>query len=246
MKGEGPMGMNHATTRLDVRQLTVYRDSVRRISNLSFALAPGTTAALVGANGSGKSALILALAGFNRSTGEVYLDGKPVNLCSPRCALHAGIALCPADRGIFYRLTVEENLAMGGYTLTRNVQRRRVQELLERFPNLACRRGVLGGQLSGGEQQQLAIARALMVKPRLLLLDEPSRGLSPSAVGILLSTIHELAGEGMTVLLVDQALDWLHDRVDRLLIIADGRLIADSDTNESSMDDLAEAYFDLK
>lgn len=232
--------------RLELRRFAAYRRGIRRVSDLNMVLHAGTCVALVGANGSGKSSLVKALAGVLPSEGEVQVDGKPINLSHPAYALHAGIALCPVDRGIFHRLTVEENLSVGGYTLPRRVKTRRMREQLVRFPNLKHRRGVLGGQLSGGERQQLAIARALMVKPRLLLLDQPSRGLSPGAISILLDIVHALAIEGVTVLLVDQALDWLYNHVDRLLIIADGRLIADSNTNKSSIEEFAEAYFDLR
>jgi ABC-type branched-subunit amino acid transport system ATPase component len=190
--------------------------------------------------------LVEALAGLIPSSGEIFLNGNPVKLASPRHALEAGIALCPSHRGIFYRMTVQENLLVGGYTLGRKILHERVQQQLDRFPGLAARRNLKAGQLSGGESQQLAIARALMVKPRLLLLDEPSRGLSPAAIESLLAVIGDLVQTGVAVLIVDQAVDWLYERVARLLILANGRLIADSTDSGKPFEDIASRYFDLK
>lgn len=235
-----------ATPALDLRHLQVKRGDLLVIDDLSVSLAAGTSVGLVGTNGAGKTTLVEALAGLIRSSGEVYLDGQLVKLASPRRALEAGIALCPSHRGVFYRMTVQENLVVGGYTLGRKTLRERVQQQLDRFPGLAARRNLKAGQLSGGESQQLAIARALMVEPRLLLLDEPSRGLSPAAIESLLAVIGDLVKTGVSVLIVDQAVDWLYERVARLLILANGRLIADSMDSDQPFEDIASRYFDLK
>ena len=143
-------------------------------------------------------------------------------------------------------MTVRENLIVGGYTLARKTVGERVQEQLDSFPGLAARLELKAGQLSGGESQQLAIARALMVKPRILLLDEPSRGLSPAAIESVLAVIGSLVKTGVAVLIADQAVDWLYGRVERLLILANGRLIGDSAGSDSSFEDIAAGYFDLK
>jgi len=232
--------------RLCVRDLTVRRGDVRLLSNFDLDLDAGICVALVGANGSGKSTLVQALAGVLSATGVVELDGQRVRLGDPTQALGAGIALCPAGRGIFHRLTVAENLTVGGHILPKDVCRARVEEQLERFPDLAKRRALPAGQLSGGERQQLAVARALMVRPKLLLLDEPSRGLSPVATRILLTTARSVGDSGSTVLIVDQALDWLYKGVDRLLIMAEGRLTAELDPREPLEQSTAAAYFDLR
>ncbi|HSS51450.1 MAG TPA: ATP-binding cassette domain-containing protein [Thermoanaerobaculia bacterium] len=216
------------------------------IDGLSLALEAGTSVGLVGTNGAGKTTLVEALAGLIPSSGEVYLGGQPVKLASPRRALESGIALCPSHRGIFYKMTVEENLLVGGYTLGRAALRERVQQQLDLFPGLAARRNLKAGQLSGGESQQLAIARALMVRPRILLLDEPSRGLSPAAIESVLAVIGDLVKTGVAVLIADQAVDWLHERVARLLILANGRLIGDSADTDKPFKDIASRYFDLK
>jgi ABC-type branched-subunit amino acid transport system ATPase component len=216
------------------------------IDGLSVVLPAGTATGLVGTNGAGKTTLVEALAGLIPSSGEIHLDGKPVKLASPLRALRAGVALCPSHRGIFYRMTVLENLLMGGYSTSRKSLRERVQEQLDRFPALATRRDLKAGQLSGGESQQLAIARALMVRPRILLLDEPSRGLSPAAIETVLVVINDLVRTGVAVLIVDQAVDWLYGRVARLLIMANGRLIGDTAGSDRSFDEIAAEYFDLK
>jgi branched-chain amino acid transport system ATP-binding protein len=235
-----------AAPALDLRHLKVKRGELTVIDDLSVSLEAGTTVGLVGTNGAGKTTLVEALAGLIPFSGEVHLNGRPVKLASPRNALRAGIALCPSHRGIFYRMTVQENLLVGGYTLPSTTLRERVQQQLELFPGLAARRNLKAGQLSGGESQQLAIARALMVQPRVLLLDEPSRGLSPAAIESVLAVIADLVRAGVTVLIVDQAVDWLYGRVARLLILANGRVIGDSADPTKPFEDIASKYFDLK
>ena len=231
--------------RLELRSFSVLERDVRLVANLDLSLAHGSFVALVGTNGSGKSSLIAGLAGLLETSGEVLLDGCLVRLDSPAQALRAGIALCPADRGVFPRLTVEENLAVGGYILPAVICRATVREQIERFPALVHHLNMKAGQLSGGERQQLSIARALMTNPRLLLLDEPSRGLSPAALSGLVSIFRSLTSDGTTVIVADQALDWLHKAVDRLLIIADGRLTADVNPGQGVPPDLTKVYFDL-
>jgi branched-chain amino acid transport system ATP-binding protein len=216
------------------------------IDGLSVSLSAGTSTGLIGANGAGKTTLVEALSGLIPSSGEIYVDGEPVKLANPMRALRAGVALCPSHRGVFYRMSVLENLLMGGYSTSRKSLSERIDEQLDRFPALAARRDLKAGQLSGGESQQLAIARALMVRPRILLLDEPSRGLSPGAIESVLAVVNDLARTGVAVLIVDQAVDWLYGRVARLLIMANGRLIRDSAESDRSFDEIAAEYFDLK
>lgn len=231
---------------VELRGFRVERGELTVIEGLDLRIDAGTTTGLVGANGSGKTTLVEALAGLIPATGEVRLAGSQADLRNPRRALDHGIALCPAHRGIFSRMTVRENLLVGGFTVDGARLGERLKAQLARFPGLVPRLDLPAGQLSGGERQQLAIARALMTEPRLLLLDEPSRGLSPAVIDGLLKLIHELAGAGMAVLVADQAVDWLYGRVERLLILANGRLIADSVEGTASIEEVASRYFDLK
>lgn len=231
---------------IELSKLSVRRGEIEAVRGVSMQLWAGQTVALVGANGSGKSSLVEALAGLIPYRGRLLVDGKLARLSGTAQALQAGIALCPANRGIFHRLTVEENLQVAGHTLGRDVLHQRIGEQFDRFASLGKRRHVPAGQLSGGERQQLAIAKALIVRPRLLLLDEPARGLSPAAIQGLLDTVHVLISEGVTVLIVDQAADWLHREVDRLLVMTNGEIVSDHQEMGESVVDVAEAYFDLK
>ncbi len=246
VRGDGPDRPASAPARLELRDLTVRRGELWVIRGLSLELAAGSSVALVGTNGSGKTTLLEALVGLLPATGKILVDGSPADLRDPDRALRLGIAMCPAHRGIFHRMTVYDNLVVGGHTLRGEILRPRVEQQFDRFPDLASRGQVLAGQLSGGERQQLAIARALMVEPRLLLLDEPSRGLSPAAIGHMLDTIDQLTGDGITVLVADQAVDWLYRRTDRLLVMANGGLIADSSCQDNPIESFAATYFDLK
>jgi branched-chain amino acid transport system ATP-binding protein len=233
-----------AVPRLAARDLRVFHGALEAVRGISVDFAPGTTVGLVGSNGSGKTSLLSALAGQIRFRGDLRLNGHPVTFSSPRDALTRGICLCPAHRGLFFRMTVRENLLLGGYTLSKRDAESRLAHLLALFPGLEPRLDTLSGQLSGGERQQVALARAFASKPSVVLLDEPSRGLSPSATSQLLRTAHDIAREGMTIVIADQAIDWLHDRIDRLLVIANGRLVGDSLTTDT-FDELCSKYFDL-
>jgi branched-chain amino acid transport system ATP-binding protein len=200
---------------------------------------------LVGANGSGKTSLLSGLAGLLRVRGDLLIDGKPVTVSNPRQALACGIALCPADRQIFPRLTVTETLLIGGHTLGRSIRSKKAESLLAHFPELASRRLLAAGQLSGGERQQLSLARALMTTPGILLLDEPSRGLAPSALDMVITILRQQAEAGMVSLIADQAADWLWPHVDRLLIMAGGKITEDIDPRRQSLEDMGATYFDL-
>lgn len=232
--------------RLEARELSVFRDGVRLIAGLNLSIQPGTLVGLVGANGSGKSALLRGLSGILTVRGTLCVDGRDVRIANPLQALNHKIALCPAEGQVFPRLTVTETLLVGGHTLDAKSRQSRSEFLLERFPELAVRKSIAAGQLSGGERQQLAVAYALMTTPRMLLLDEPSRGLSPGALDIVVTVLKEQAQAGMAVLIADQAADWLWPHVDRLLVMADARITADIDPRRQSVDDVSSIYFDLK
>jgi branched-chain amino acid transport system ATP-binding protein len=191
---------------LDVRNLKVAYGNVTAVKGIDFTVATGELVCLIGANGAGKTTALKALAGMLRvNHGTIHYDGQPLTHTPAHERVPRGIALVPEGRGIFGRLTVEENLLLGAY---RRDDAAAVHQDLDHvqtlFPRLAERRRQSAGTLSGGEQQMLAIARALMSRPKLLLLDEPSMGLAPILVQKIFETIRRIAAEGVTLLLVEQ------------------------------------------
>jgi branched-chain amino acid transport system ATP-binding protein len=176
------------------------------LSGIDLVAATGTISAVVGPNGAGKSTLMKVLAGIHdgpvRGTVEVF--GVDRTRDSARERLAAGLSLCPERRRVFPAMSIEENLLMGAVTLSSSLARRRVKETYKRVPWLGQRRRAMAGNLSGGQQQMLAICRAIMTDPPLLLLDEPSLGLSPKVVGEVADLIRSLGDEGRSVLIVEQ------------------------------------------
>jgi branched-chain amino acid transport system ATP-binding protein len=164
---------------------------------------PGKLTVVVGPNGAGKTTLLKALSGLIPRAGEVLFDGAPLPT-APAAIVSRGIALVPEGRQLFPQMTVRENLELGGYLISRAERMRRIEEVVALFPRLAERRAQLAGTMSGGEQQMLAVGRALMGRPRLLMLDEPSLGLAPKMLDELLAMVRRICDEGVTVLLVEQ------------------------------------------
>jgi branched-chain amino acid transport system ATP-binding protein len=191
---------------LETRDLKVSYGSVVAIKSLSITVKSGELVCLIGANGAGKSTALKALAGIQPVvSGSIHYDGHAITRLPAHQRVRRGVALVPEGRGIFGRLTVLENLRLGAFT--RRDSLAVTQDLtyaFELFPRLAERRGQTAGTLSGGEQQMLAIARALMSRPRLLLLDEPSMGLAPIMVQKIFAIIRRIADDGVTLLLVEQ------------------------------------------
>lgn len=191
---------------LEVRDLKVSYGGIRALKGIDLHIVPGELVALIGSNGAGKTTTLKALAGLLHCTaGKFHYDGNSLHHLPAHQRVSAGIALVPEGRGIFARLTVAENLQMGAYTCNDNEQ---VEADLDRmyalFPHLAGRRAQLAGTLSGGEQQMVAIARALMSRPKLLMLDEPGMGLAPMMVAKIFETIREVSAQGVSILLVEQ------------------------------------------
>ena len=194
-------------TLLCIDNLTVHYGAAQALFGIDLAVGRGETVALVGANGAGKTSLLKAVMGLvPPSGGRIFLDGQDVTGSSPAAMAALGVALCPEGREMFGDLTVKENLELGALTLNvgRQELNRRLEEVFVRFPKLKERLGQPTATLSGGEQQMVALGRALMAKPRLLLLDEPSLGLAPLITDEIFDIIHQLSRAGVTILLVEQ------------------------------------------
>ena len=191
---------------LEVRGLTVAYGAIQAVRGVSFVVGHGEIVSLIGSNGAGKTTVLRTISGLLRPvSGEIVLDGEPLHRLPAHEVLARGVAHSPEGRRLFARMTVEENLRLGAYT--RHDERAIASDLeriYARFPVLGERRGDKAGLFSGGEQQMLAIGRALMSRPRLLMLDEPSMGLSPIMTATILDTVRELRDSGTTVLLVEQ------------------------------------------
>jgi branched-chain amino acid transport system ATP-binding protein len=188
---------------LKVENLNVNYGPIPAIRNLSLEVREGETVALIGANGAGKTTILRALSGLIRATsGSIVFKGTPINKERPHKIVQMGMSHVPERRGIFANLTVYENLLMGAYT--RKLAPGDLKEVYELFPRLEERKKQIAGTLSGGEQQMLAISRALLSKPVLMLLDEPSLGLAPQITKSIFETIQRINKSGTTVLLVEQ------------------------------------------
>jgi len=228
-----------------VEKLSVSYGSVRALREVSFTVSEGEIVSLIGANGAGKSTTLRALSGVVRpSAGRIVHDGKSIaGLPSHRIA-RMGIAHVPEGRGVFANMSVRENLEMGGYTRS---SRKEVRESFDRvfglFPRLAERAGQLAGTLSGGEQQMLAIGRGLVQRPDLLLLDEPSMGLSPLLVGEIFRMIAEINKAGTTILLVEQNASVALAVADRAYVLETGTILLEGKASDLREDPKVRAAY---
>jgi len=193
---------------LEVRNLTAYYDTVLALDNISLTVGEGEIVAMIGPNGAGKSTALKAICGLVKpKSGEILFRGENINGKQPYQLVEKGLCLVPEGRRVFTSMTVLENLEMGGYTVSSgqsSVVRERIEKVFELLLVLKERRKQRAGTLSSGEQQMLAIGRALMLKPKLLLLDEPSLGLSPNYMDTVFEKIKEINIDGTTILLVEQ------------------------------------------
>ena len=210
---------------LKINDLKVNYGGIEAVKGISFDVPEGEIVTLIGANGAGKSTTLNTVCGLLRSkTGDVVFEGKSLVRRTPHLIVADGIAHCPEGRHVFTKMTVEDNLEMGGYTRPKSEIADSIAAVYKSFPRLEERRNQLAGTLSGGEQQMLAMGRAMMSKPRLLMLDEPSMGLAPILVEQIFDMIQELHRQGTTILLVKQNAQMALSVADRGYVLETGRI----------------------
>ncbi|NYT63631.1 ABC transporter ATP-binding protein [Alcaligenaceae bacterium] len=219
--------MNQPDTLLDIRQLDVTYGGIRAVRALDLSVGQGELVSLIGANGAGKSTTLRAICGLVPiAGGEIIYDGKPIAGTPSYMLVRRGVVMVPEGRGIFGQLTIEENLAMGGYTRSdKAAVQSDTDHVFSLFPRLAERRKQSAGTLSGGEQQMLAMGRAMVSRPRLLLLDEPSMGLAPLMVERIFEVIRSIAAEGVTILLIEQNARLALETSNRGYVMESGQII---------------------
>jgi branched-chain amino acid transport system ATP-binding protein len=211
---------------LEISNLNVRYGAIQGVRGISLEVKAGEIVALIGANGAGKSTTVRAIAGLLPFTGDIVYEGQKLRPNTAEKNLRAGIALVPEGRGILGRMSVEENLQMGIYCRSDHAEALAdIERMYERFPILRERKGNLASLLSGGEQQMLAIARALLSRPKLLLLDEPSLGLAPKMTSFVFDLITSLRKEGLTVMLVEQKARHTLKIADRAYLLEMGRVV---------------------
>src|SRR5471032_1620427 len=210
---------------LEFRDVNVYYGAIQALQNVSLTVNQGETVALIGANGAGKSTLLMSIFGQPHiRSGQILFRGEDISRKSTHSIASGGIAQSPEGRRVFPDMTVEENLLMGTIPIGDKYAAEDLQTLFELFPRLKERRKQRAMTLSGGEQQMLAIARALMSRPKLLLLDEPSLGLAPIVVKQIFATLRELAASGMTIFLVEQNANHALRLSDRAYVMVNGEI----------------------
>ena len=219
---------------LEVKDMRFAYGKTEVIHGISFDIEEGEVVTLIGANGAGKSTTLNTLSGLQRiSSGSITYQGKDISRDSPQSLVRKGIRLVPEGRQIFPAHTVEENLLLGAYTeKNKDAIQQRMEAMFEKFPRLRERRKQFGGTLSGGEQQMLAIARALMTEPKLLMLDEPSLGLAPIIVDEVLQFLATLKETGITVLLVEQMANQALAISDRAFVLETGNIVISGPSEE--------------
>jgi len=210
---------------LEVNDLHVYYGSIHAVKGVSFEVNEGEIVTLIGANGAGKSTVLNTVSGLlHPKNGSVRFEGNDLKGIAPDKIVTRGLAQVPEGRHVFLQMSVEENLEMGAYTQPKSTIAPGIEDIYERFPRLKERRKQVAGTLSGGEQQMLAMGRALMSKPKLLMLDEPSMGLAPILVEQIFDIIKELHRSGTTILLVEQNAQAALSVADRAYVLETGKI----------------------
>lgn len=224
---------------LEIKDLNVFYGAIHALKGVSLTVGDGELVSLIGANGAGKTTTLHTISGLlTAASGSVALDGKDLQKIPPNTIISLGLAHVPEGRHVFARMTVEENLRMGAYILK---DQKKISENLEKvyghFPRLQERRRQLAGTLSGGEQQMLATGRALMTDPKIVLMDEPSMGLSPLLVKEIFAIIEELHRSGITILLVEQNAKMALAVSDRAYVLETGAISMEGRASDLAADD---------
>jgi branched-chain amino acid transport system ATP-binding protein len=233
---------------LEIRDLHVRYGAITAVRGISFDVDEGEIVAVLGSNGAGKTTTLRTIAGLvHPSQGNILFDGADISRMHADTIVTRGLSHCPEGRKIFSTMTVEENLDLGAYMLRGRDLARYLREGKHRafqlFPVLKDRRHQLGGTLSGGEQQMLAIARSLMGRPRLLTLDEPSMGLAPKVVKTIFEIIKEISGQGVTVLIVEQNARMALRLANRAYVLETGRITTSGSAQDLMSDELLQASY---
>jgi len=239
--------MNDAAVLLEVRDAVVHYGRIEALHGVSLTVREGELVTLLGPNGAGKTTLMRALSGLRPLTsGSVWFDGRDITHVKGHRRVVDGLVQAPEGRGVFPGMTVTENLEMGCYGRkfeSKTAHDERLDWVFSTFPRLAERRKQIGGTLSGGEQQMLAIGRALMARPRVLLLDEPSMGLAPMMISQIFSIIADINAAGTTILLVEQNAAQALSRSDRAYILETGTVTREGPAEELLADDAIRAAY---
>lgn len=229
---------------LKVQDINVFYGSIHAIKGISFEVNDGEIVTLIGANGAGKSTVLNTVSGLLRSkTGSVHFNGEDISAVVPHKIVERGLAQVPEGRRIFLQMSVQENLEMGAYTQPNSGVSKDLEQVFTLFPRLKERRRQISGTLSGGEQQMLAMGRALMSHPKLLMLDEPSMGLAPLLVEQIFEIIKELHKSGTTILLVEQNAQMALSVADRAYVLETGKVsLAGTGAELIESDSVRKAY----
>ena len=229
---------------LSVNDLHVYYGAIHAVKGVSLEVNEGEIVTLIGANGAGKSTVLNTISGLLRAkTGTIEFMGTPINTMAPNKIVQLGLAQCPEGRRVFAHMTVEENLEMGAYTRPNSSIEGNLEHVYELFPRLKERSKQISGTLSGGEQQMLAVGRALMSRPKLLMMDEPSLGLAPLVVRDIFSIIQEINKQGVTILLIEQNANMALKIADIGYVLETGRITLTGSGEELLTNDAVRAAY---
>ena len=232
---------------LSVKNISSGYGKIKILKNISIQVKVGSVVALLGGNGTGKSTALKTIMGFNRPfSGEIWFDNECTNNIPVRDMISRGLALVPQGKEIFQNMTVEENLMMGAYHRRHNILsiKNDLKLIYEQFPQLWLRRSLRADVLSGGEREMLAIGRALIGKPKFLMLDEPSAALSPKAIEEIIDVILKLKSDGLTILLVEQNVSMALTLAEKIYILRDGIIALEREVDSNiNFDELKSYYF---